>query len=50
MERSSRADKRLLDPYEAAAVSLVEISEPHHRLAEERRGLERQQQDRDRLR
>jgi site-specific DNA recombinase len=50
MERSSRADKRLLDAYEAGAISLAEMSERRHRLAEERRGLERQQQDRDRLR
>ncbi len=50
VERTSRADKRLLDAYEAGAVSLAEMSERRHRLAEERRGLERQQQDRERLR
>ena len=50
MDRTDRADKRLLDAYEAGAVSLAEMSERRHRLAEERRGLERQQQDRDRLR
>lgn len=50
MERSSLADKRLLDAYEAGAVSLAEMSERRYRLAEGRRGLERQQQDRDRLR
>ncbi|MBV1800087.1 recombinase zinc beta ribbon domain-containing protein [Siccirubricoccus sp. G192] len=50
MERTSRADKRLLDAYEAGAVSLAEMSERRHRLAEERRALERQQQERERLR
>jgi site-specific DNA recombinase len=50
MDRTDRADKRLLDAYEAGAVSLAEMSERRHRLAEERRGLERQQQDRDRIR
>ncbi len=50
MERVDRADKRLLDAYEAGALSLAEMSERRHRLAEERRGLERQQQDRERLR
>ena len=50
MERTSRADKRLLDAYEAGAVSLAEMSERRHRLAEERRALERQQQERERFR
>jgi site-specific DNA recombinase len=50
VDRTDRADKRLLDAYEAGAVSLAEMSERRQRLAEERRGLERQQQDRDRLR
>jgi site-specific DNA recombinase len=50
VDRTDRADKRLLDAYEAGAVSLAEMSERRQRLAEERRGLERQQQERDRLR
>jgi site-specific DNA recombinase len=50
MERTSRADKRLLDAYEAGVISLTEMSERRHRLAEERRDLERQQQERERLR
>ncbi len=50
IDRTSRADKRLLDAYEAGAITLAEMSERRHRLAEERLGLERQQQDRERLR
>jgi site-specific DNA recombinase len=50
VERTERADKRLLDAYEAGAISLAEMSERRCRLAEERRGLERQRQDRERLR
>ena len=50
LDRTARADKRLLDAYEAGAISLTELSERRSHLAEERRGLERQQQERDRLR
>ena len=50
LDRTARADKRLLDAYQAGAISLAELSERRHQLAGERRGLERQQQERDRLR
>ena len=50
LDRLTRADRRLLDAYEADAISLAELSERRHHLAEQRRGLERQQQERDRLR
>ncbi len=50
LDRTTRADKRLLDAYQAGAVSLAELSERRHHLAEERRGLQRQQQERERLR
>jgi site-specific DNA recombinase len=50
MERTSRADKRLLDAYETGAIDLAEMSERRHRLAEERRALDRQLQERARLR
>jgi site-specific DNA recombinase len=50
-DRITRADKRLLDAaYQAGAVSLAELSERRQHLAEERRGLERQPEERDRLR
>ncbi|MFL5335361.1 MAG: recombinase family protein, partial [Geminicoccaceae bacterium] len=50
IDRTNWADKRLLDAYEAGAITLAEMAERRHRLAEERLGLERQQQDRERLR
>src|SRR3954465_13187782 len=50
IDRVSRADKRLLDAYETGAITLAEMVERRHRFAEERLGLERQQQDRERLR
>jgi site-specific DNA recombinase len=50
LERVARADQRLLDAYQAGAVSLAELSERRRRLAEERRGLERQWEERSRLR
>jgi site-specific DNA recombinase len=50
LERTARADKRLLDAYQAGAISLDELSERRSYLAEERRGLEHQQQERGRLR
>ena len=50
LDRTARADKRLLDAYEAGAVSLPELSERRHHLAEERRGLERLRGEQDRLR
>src|SRR3954463_1982949 len=46
----TRADRRLLDAYQAGAVSLAELSERRHRLAEECHALERQQEERPRLR
>ena len=50
LDRTTRDDKRLLDAYEAGAITLPELSERRRHLAEERRELERQQQERDRLR
>ena len=50
LDRVARADKRLLDAYEAGAVTLTELSERRHHLADERLALERQQQERDHLR
>src|SRR4051795_11222329 len=50
LDRVARADKRLLDAYEAGAVTLAELSERRHHLADERLALERQQQERDHLR
>jgi site-specific DNA recombinase len=50
LDRLARADKRLLDAYQAGAVSLAELSERRHRLAEECHALERQQEERTRLR
>src|SRR4051794_35989216 len=50
LDRVARADKRLLDAYEAGAVTLAELSERRHQLADERLALERQQQERDHLR
>ncbi len=50
LDRVARADKRLLDAYEAGAVSLAELSERRRHLADERLALERQQQEHDRLR
>src|SRR3954469_19165477 len=42
--------QRLLDAYEAGAVTLAELSERRRHLADERLALERQQQERDHLR
>jgi site-specific DNA recombinase len=50
LDRIARADKRLLDAYEAGAINLAELSGRRQHLAEERCGLERQQQERDRMR
>ena len=50
LDRVARADKRLLDAYEAGAVTLAELSERRRHLADERLALERQQQERDHLR
>ncbi|MDQ2804058.1 MAG: recombinase family protein, partial [Pseudomonadota bacterium] len=50
LDRVTRADRRLLDAYEAGAVSLAELSERRRHLAEEYQALKRQQQERDRLR
>ena len=49
LDRTARADKRLLDAYQAGAVSLSELSERRQHLAQERRGLEQQQEDQTRL-
>ena len=50
LDRIARADKRLLDAYEAGAVSLTELCERRGHLTEERRALEREQEERLRLR
>ncbi len=50
LDRTARADKRLLDAYQAGAVSLAELSERRQHLAGERLVLEQQQQERMRLR
>ena len=41
LERVARADKRLLDAYEAGAISLPELSERRRHLGHERLTLER---------
>src|SRR4051794_8242769 len=50
LERTIRADKRLLDAYQAGAITLAELSERRQFLASERQALERQQEDQARLR
>ena len=50
LDRTARADKRLLDAYQAGAVSLSELSERRQHLAQERQTLERQQEGQTRLR
>ena len=50
LDRAARADKRLLDAYQAEAITLAELSERRRQLAEERRSLERQREERARLR
>jgi len=50
LDRTARADKRLLDAYQAGAVSLSELSERRQHLAQERKGLEQQQEGQTRLR
>src|SRR3712207_1974504 len=50
MERIARADARLLDAYQAEAISLAELTERRRQIAEERQDVERQQEERARLR
>jgi site-specific DNA recombinase len=50
LDRLARADKRLLDAYEAGTISLKELSERRQRVAAERDSLERQQRERQQLR
>jgi len=50
LDRTARADKRLLDAYQAGAVSLSELSERRQHLAAERQAVERQQEEQARLR
>ncbi len=50
LDRTARADKRLLDAYQAGAVSLSELSERRQHLAQERKELEQQQEEQTRLR
>jgi transposase len=50
LDRVARADKRLLDAYQAGAISLAELSERRRHLHDERLLLERQQREADELR
>jgi site-specific DNA recombinase len=50
MERIMRADGRLLDAYQAEAVSLAELTERRRQLAKERQDVERQREEHARLR
>src|SRR3954449_9045308 len=50
LDRTVRADKRLLDAYQAGAITLAELSERRQVLASERQALEGQQEDQARLR
>ncbi len=50
LDRTARADKRLLDAYQAGAISLSELSERRQHLAQERQALEQQQGEQARLR
>src|SRR5918993_489021 len=50
MERIARADARLLDAYQAEAISLAELAERRRQLAKERQDVERQQEEQARLR
>src|SRR5215207_3243088 len=50
LDRTVRADKRLLDAYQAGAITLAELSERRQLLASERQALERQQEEQARLR
>lgn len=50
LERITRADHRLLDAYQAEAVSLAELTERRRQLAKERQDVERQREERGRLR
>ena len=50
LERIARADARLLDAYQAEAISLAELTERRRQIAKERQDVERQQEERARLR
>ncbi len=50
LDRTARVDKRLLDAYQAGAISLSELSERRQHLAQERQVLEQQQGEQARLR
>ena len=50
LDRTARADKRLLDAYQAGAISLSELSGRRQHLAQERQALEQQQGEQTRLR
>src|SRR3954469_17369230 len=50
LDRTVRADKRLLDAYQAGAITLAELSERRQVLASERQVWERQQEEQPRLR
>ena len=50
LDRTARDDKRLLDAYQAGAVSLSELSQRREHLVQERKGLEQQQEEQTRLR
>jgi site-specific DNA recombinase len=50
LDRLERTDRRLLDAYQAEALSLEELSERRQHIAEQRRALERQQEQQRQLR
>ena len=50
LDRLARADRRLLDAYQAEAISLDELRERRAQLAEQRKALEQQQAQQQRLR
>lgn len=50
LDRLDRADRRLIDAYQAETITLAELSERRRQLAEQRRALERQLAERQSLR
>jgi site-specific DNA recombinase len=50
LERLARAERRLLDAYQAEVISLAELAERRDQIVEQRRSLERQQEQQLRMR
>jgi site-specific DNA recombinase len=50
LERFARAERRLLDAYQAEVISLAELAERRDQIVEQRRSLERQQEQQLRMR